>query len=249
MIIKEKGVILKIGTTVHGDRLLFILTQERGRIQVFDRSFKSGGKKRSTLDLFTYCEFVLYEHNGKYSLNTAEVLENFYKLRENIAGTGLAGYFSQLCLFSTQDTNVQHRQLPSLMLNALYLLSRFPEQAEKVKTVFEWKVAQFLGFTPTLSGCAHVHFDQTVYFSTEDGGLYCKVCLPSGSGAPAFEVQAGEIKAIAHILEHPPSKAFSFKISAPSMKKISEISENFLHYHSGQEFSALSMYKVLGTES
>ena len=174
MTVKTKGVILKISETVHENRLLFILTEDRGRIQVFDNRYKSGGKKRSTLDLYTYCEFVLYENNGKYTLNGVSLIENFYALRNQLSAATLAGYFAQLCLFATQEENGnQEGCLCSLMLNSLYLLCNKADQIHKVKAVFEWKMIGYLGFAPSMHGCEHISYDEGVLLSVEDGGLYC----------------------------------------------------------------------------
>ncbi len=246
MTVKIKGVVLKISDTVHENRLLFILTEDRGRIQVFDNRYKSGGKKRAALDLYTYCEFVLYENNGKYTLNSATVLETFFELRNHLAAATLAGYFSQLCLFATQDETTFQKELASLMLNALFLLCRDPEQVHKIKAVFEWKIIRYIGFTPSLEGCEHVSFDEGVFLSLEDGGLYCASCLPVLKNAPAFRVSAGQVKAIGFILEQPPAKAFSFRLGENSMLEIGKIAEEYLLYHTAQTFSALEMYKVLG---
>ncbi len=247
MTVKIKGIVLKMSETVHDNRLLFILTEDKGRIQVFDNRYKSGGKKRSALDLYTYCEFVLYENNGKYTLNSATVLENFFALRNDLAAASLAGYFSQLCLFATQDaTMTQTQTLCSLILNSLYLLCRRPEEIHKVKAVFEWKVIEQLGFTPSLQMCDHAAFDKGVLLSVEDGGLFCPECVPTQGHAPAFCVSAAQIKAIGFILEQPVSKAFSFKLPEHAMLEIGQIAEDYLHYHCGQSFSALEIYKMLG---
>ncbi|MBQ6947040.1 MAG: DNA repair protein RecO [Clostridia bacterium] len=246
MTIKINGLVLKISETVHENRLLFILTEDRGRIQVFDNRYKSGGKKRSALDLYTYCEFVLYENNGKYTLNSATVLETFFELRGNLSAATLAGYFSQLCLFATQDETMFQKELLSLTLNALYLLCKQPEEIHKVKAVFEWKIIRYIGFTPSLGSCAHVSFENDVLFSLEDGGMYCKSCLPSSKNAPAFRITAAQVKAIGFVLEQPPAKAFSFRLGENSIMELGKIAEEYLSYHSGQSFSALDLYKMLG---
>ncbi len=247
MTVKTKGVILKISETVHENRLLFILSEDRGRVQVFDNRYKSGGKKRSTLDLYTYCEFVLYENNGKYTLNSVSVIENFYALRNQLAAATLAGYFSQICLFATQEeNNTFSKELCSLMLNSLYLLCNKVDQIHKVKAVFEWKVIGYLGFAPSMQSCAHISYDDGVLLSVEDGGLYCPACVPTSGHAPAFTVSASELKAIVYILEQGPSKAFSFKLPEHSMLLIGNIAESYLQYHTDQRFSALEIYKVLG---
>ena len=246
MTIKIKGVILKISETVHDNRLLFILTEDRGRIQVFDNRYRSGGKKRSTLDLYTYCEFILYENKGKYTFNSATVIETFFELRNDLSAATLAGYFSQLCLFVTQNDMEFEDQLCSLMLNSLFLLCKPSRDVHKIKTVFEWKIIRYSGFTPSLTRCTHISFEDGVLLSLEDGGLYCPECLPLEKNAPAYAVTAAIVKAIGFVLEQPPAKAFSFRLSESSMIEMEKISEDYLKYHSGQEFSALELYKILG---
>ena len=70
--------------------------------------------------------------------------------------------------------------------------------------------------------------------------------LPLEKNAPAYAVTAAIVKAIGFVLEQPPAKAFSFRLSESSMIEMEKISEDYLKYHSGQEFSALELYKILG---
>ncbi len=246
MTIKTKGVILKISETVHENRLLFILTEDRGRIRVFDNRYRSGGKKRSALDLYTYCEFVLYENQEKYTLNSATVIDTFFELRSDLSAATLAGYFAQLCLYVTQDEMIYQSELMSLLLNSLYLLCHRPEEMHKIKAVFEWKIIRYSGFTPSLEMCGHISFADGVLLSLEDGGLYCPECVPVGQNAPAYTVTASMVKAIGFILERPVTKAFSFRLGEASMQELTKIAEEYLQYHSAQSFPALDLYKMLG---
>ena len=56
----------------------------------------------------------------------------------------------------------------------------------------------------------------------------------------------GKSVVIIFILEQKPSKAFSFKLPDKAMKEIGDIAENYIQYHSAENFSALEIYKVLG---
>lgn len=240
MTVKTTGVILKISQTAPGNRLLYILTPEYGRIQAFDS--RRGGRA-GDLDLFTYGEFLLYQRRDSYNLNHVTVLNSFYEIRKDMKAFALASYLSQLALYASQDETIVVPQLCSLVLNAFYLLTKEDKPIDKVKAVMEWKTAQFCGFLPTLSTCEHVDFNKPVFFSVVDGSLCCDKCYTCG---PTQNVSAGIAKAIHHILSNDDAGVFRFQLPADKMATLSTISETYLMYHSGQTFSSLDFYKTVG---
>ncbi|MBQ8893558.1 MAG: DNA repair protein RecO [Clostridia bacterium] len=230
---KVKGILLRIGQTVHEERVLTILA-EQGCVTVFAKS----SRKKNQYDQFYYGEWVLYETgSGNYLLNSFSLEEPFHELKEQMENTFLAGYLAQIVLyfakFAPQETGV----LLSLLLNSLYLLGR-GKPPRLVKSVFELKTMQLMGYCPTLASCGH----PGSIFSLEDGSILCEECGLSVKGVP---VTASVAAALTHILNHPPAKAFGFQIPRPELLRLSRLSEEFLLYHLEIRASALEMWKTV----
>jgi DNA repair protein RecO len=231
---KVKGILLRIGQTVHDERVLTVLTEELGCISVFAKV----SRKKTQYDQFYYGEWVLYETQaGNFRLNSFFLEEPFHELKERIENTFLASYLSQLvlhfCRWEPRETGV----LLSLLLNALFLLGKGRDPLQ-VKAVFELKTMQLMGYCPTLAPCEH----SGGWFSLEDGSLLCDQCALS---VKALAASATSIAAMAHILNHSPQKAYGFRIPGEDMVNLSKLTEAFALYQLDFKASALDMWKTV----
>ena len=73
-ILRTKGIVIKIANSSENDKILTVLTAERGKIKVFCKGAK---KSKSALlastEFLSYSDMILFEGNGElYSLNSAE---------------------------------------------------------------------------------------------------------------------------------------------------------------------------------
>ncbi len=234
MTCKVKGILLRIGQTVHEERVLTILTDRQGCITVFAKS----SRKKMQYDQFYYGEWVLYETaGGNYLLNSFSLEEPFHELKEQMENTFLAGYFAQIVLFFSKGAAEDTGVLLSLLLNSLYLLGK-GKPPLLVKSVFELKTMQMMGYCPTLIGCGH----PGSLFALEDGRILCDSC---GFSAKAVPISATAVAAIAHILNNPPAKAFSFTVPKAELVRLSAVSEAFMLYHLELRSSALDLWKTV----
>lgn len=231
MTCKVKGILLRISPTVRDERMLTILTDRLGCISVFQ---KSGRKVQ--YDQFYYGEWVLYQTGGgNYLLNGFCPEELFHPLREQIENTFLASYFAQMVLYFGRDADNDCSELLPLLLNGLFLLGKGKEPL-LVKSVFELKTMQLMGYCPTLSTCGH----EPTYFSLEDGSICCGSCA---SPNKSVKISATILAAVAHILNKSPQKAYGFTIPKEELLGLSLLAERFSEYHLELRASALQMWK------
>ena len=234
MTYKVKGILLRIGQTVHEERVLTILTEQQGCITVFAKS----SRKKNQYDQFYYGEWVLYETGGgNYLLNSFSLEEPFHELKEQVENTFLAGYFAQLVLYFGKGEPRETGVLLSLLLNSLYLLGK-GKPPRLVKSVFELKTMQLMGYCPTLTSCGH----PGSVFSLEDGSILCQSCGISAKGVP---VTGSVLAALTHILNNLPAKAFGFTVPKAELLRLSHLTEEFTLYHLELRASALEMWKTV----
>ncbi len=231
---KVKGILLRMGQTVHDEKVLTVLTEQMGCISVFAKT----SRKKTQYDQFYYGEWVLYETaGGNYLLNSFSLEEPFHGLKERMEDTFLASYFAQLvlhfCKGEPRDTGV----LLSLLLNGLYLLGK-GRAPLLIKSVFELKTMQLMGYCPNLAPCAH----PGGHFALEDGSILCDTCALPHKTVP---VSATVLAAITHILNNAPAKAYGFTIPDGELLGLSKLTEAFLFYHLELRSSALEMWKEM----
>ena len=234
MTCKVKGILLRMGQTVHEERVLTILTEGRGLMTVFAKN----SRKKTQYDQFYYGEWVLYETaGGNYLLNSFSLEEPFHELKERMENTFLAGYFAQVVLFFNKGMPGETGPLLPLLLNGLYLLGR-GKSARLVKSVFELKTMQLMGYCPTLADCGH----PGCFFNLEDGSVLCEACAVAAKAVP---VTGSVLAAMTHILNHPPAKAFGFAIPRAELIRLSTLTESFMFYHLEVKPSALDLWKTV----
>lgn len=234
MTCKVKGILLRIGQTVHEERVLTILTERQGCITVFAKS----NRKKTQYDQFYYGEWVLYETaGGNYLLNSFSLEEPFHELKDRMENTFLAGYFAQVVLYFGKGVPGETGALLPLLLNGLYLLGR-GKPPRLVKSVFELKTMQLMGYCPTLSDCGH----PGSLFALEDGSILCASC---GLSAKSVPVTGTVVAALTHILNQEPKKAYGFSIPQEELVRLSRLTEAFMLYHLELQASALELWKTV----
>lgn len=238
------GIIIKSSVTGEADRIVWVLTRNRGIIRAFAKGAR-GTKNRlhSGTALFSYCNFVFYEKNNVYNVNEAEMIEMFYDLRNGLEKLTLAQYFCEVMLKTLPEENDEEIYL-RLLLNSLYFLCKGNKDEKLVKAVFELKTAAVSGYMPSLVGCDNCGEYKTdiMYFNTGSGKLYCSEC---GKDLDIQAVPYPVIEAMRHICYSEFNNIFSFELSEELLVFLNEITERYLSLCFGQNFKLLSYYKEI----
>ena len=113
-----KGLVLRETDYKEADRILSVLTAEKGVITVKARGVRrKNSRLRSGCQILSYSELTLFEKNGFYSINEAEPLELFSDLRTDIELLALGSYFAQV-LETVGEGDPSAPELLSLGLNS-----------------------------------------------------------------------------------------------------------------------------------
>lgn len=236
----EKGLILRAVPYRDADVMLTILTECHGKISASARGVRRKSSRMSAaVQSLAYSEFTLFENGGRFTVNEAESVELFYKLREDLISLSLASYFAEV-LDLAADEEIANPELLRLGLNALFALSKKVVEPRIVKAAFELKVAAFSGYEPSISHCAICGDAPDGVFCVEDGTIRCRKC--SGAGTL---IDAGVLQAMQFILQQDVRRIFSFTLGENALQKLCEITECYLRRHFDRDFRTLAFYKSL----
>ncbi len=221
------GIVLKTGVTGEADRLVYILTADRGVIRAFAKGARSAKSRlHAATSQFSYCEFVFSENKGVYNVRDAAQKTQFYELSLDLQKLALAQYFCEILLRETPEATSEPEFL-RLFLNALYVLCKNKKPVQAVKAVFELRMTALSGYAPSLVACDVCGAFETpqMYFDCLSGKLYCDRC---GGSAGAVGLPLAAVSAMRHIVFSAPEKIFSFELSPEICAMLSGVTERYL---------------------
>ncbi len=255
------GIITRIYDVGASDKMINIITEDRGRIGVMVKGGRSPSSKlRSVSQLFTYANFEINQKGNMYWLRSGSVINPFYDLSIGIERVSLASYLCDLANELT-DEGGDDDSVMRLLLNSLYLLGRAKKDKRIIKAVFEMRAAAISGYCPELSYCAYCRepFADFMYLDVMGGKLICTDCL-SKKGEKKIEISKefdyvpeasilcglspSALAAMRYIVSAPDSKVFSFELrDEGETKELSRACENYILNHLERSFDSLTFYK------
>lgn len=230
-IVKTKGIVIKIANSSENDKILTILTAERGKIKVYCKGAKK--TKNSFLastEFLAFSDLVLFEGNSDmYSLNSAEPINVFYNLRNDIDKLIYASTIAQIMNDVCQEEELLYNRL-QLFLNTLYVISETDKNLELVFSIFKIRLLAILGFIPRLDKCCNCGIEASeikeFYFSIRDNGIKCPNCKKQDSGA--LGLSSAGYTSFVYILSVDAKKIFSFEVPEDVIRELSLITKIYM---------------------
>lgn len=235
LVIREKG-------SGESDRSLRILTRDYGVLHAFARGARSvKSERQSGTQIFAYSKFGITRKGDAYIVTEAHPMEVFFGLRSDIERLSLAQYFCEL-VGELAPEEMPAEEYLSLLLNALYLLTNGKRPQPFLKAVMELRLMSMSGYMPDLVACCECgkYIDEEMYFDKQNGSLFCTEC-----GAVGMPLTSGVLAAMRHICFAEPKKVFSFTLSDDGLRKLSNITEGYMHTHLNHSFKTLQFYKTV----
>lgn len=242
-----EGLVLRERTVGESDRLLDILTKDRGVIHAFARRAKNmKDPKHAATGLLTYSRMKISQGKDKYMVNEAFPKEVFFGLREDILRLSLGQYFCELSLELVPEGTPSAEYL-RLLLNALYFLSKGLRPLGQIKAIVELRMLSDAGFMPDLVGCGECgHFEaQRVYFRLHRGQFYCEKCYYPKPEDPCIEISFAALTAMRHIIYADFEKIFSFNLTPSALWELETTVEAYLTHIIQKRIKTLEFYHSL----
>ena len=242
--ITAPGLVIREQSIGESDRLITVLTAQYGLVRAFSRGAKkTKSKKLAATALLAYSDFTFVKTRDAYSVEDALVKEVFFELRQDVEKMALAQYFCELANeFCEED--YESEEILRLFLNALWLLKTGKKTPAFVKAVTELRLMTLSGYMPALIGCDRCgkYESQVMYFSPENGKIYCEECLPTGQ---KYSVNASVVQAMRYVSLSDFEKIFSFSLTEDAQRSFSELCEGYLLNKTQRKFKTLDFYKTL----
>ena len=245
--LKTRGIVIKEVATGEADKIITLFSRNRGRISALAKGGKRPKSKLSAgSQLMCYGEYVLYSAKDMYSINSCEVLEPFYEIRNDMVKLTYAAHFMDIMQEIIQE-NQSSPKLLQLLLNSLHMLAKTEKLPELVSRVFEFRTLSIAGYAPHVRNCMLCGLEQekTYAFSFSKCGFICDSKKCSTEDCFALELSPGAAKALQHIIYARAEELFRFGLSPEALEELSRVSKRYLRERLERDFTKLDFLKSI----
>ena len=176
---KVSGIVTRYANYRDNDRMLKIMT-DSGIIGAAARGCRrQNSPLLSAAELFVYGGFVLFERQGKYTVDSCEVRESFYPLRQDMDRFA-AGMHALELVNDLAPEGEKSGGLLKLLYYALSYMAFTDKDPMDLAICFTIKCLALLGYTPAITSCAccgqDIRGHVRMGFDPEAGGAICSDC-------------------------------------------------------------------------
>ena len=151
--IKTLGVVIKQSDVGDADRVLTLFTESAGKIKVWAKgSRRPRSKLLASSQLFCASNFVIYKSKESLYVSSAEIIETFFNLRNDIEKLTYASYLLQLVNDAIQEEQ-RAPDIQKLLLNSLHFIANTDRNPRLIVHIFELRFTVSLGFMPSFNFC------------------------------------------------------------------------------------------------
>lgn len=238
--VKTRAIVARRANYAESNCMLTLFAEGMGTISACVYGVNSNkSRMRTAAQPLCFAEFVLVKSKGDiYRVESAEIIETFYPISEDLTKLALANYFLDITgdVFSAEDKSPL-----TLLLNTLYALSYKELDINLAKAVFELKMMQYSGYEPNLEMCIKCGKTDGISAFSLSGGAVCDSCSTSAM----LPLSSDVIEAMKYILNSDTKRLFSFKIADFSVKSLAKICEAYILSKSDKHYKSLEYYKKL----
>jgi DNA repair protein RecO (recombination protein O) len=221
---RTEGIVLRGHDLGEADRILTILTRERGKIRAVAKGVrKMMSKKAGHLEPFCRSNLLLAQGRDLDVVSQADTIDAFAHLRSSLDLLGPAFYLAELVDTFTED-GAENRSLYEAFTAALVALEHGADGAA-VARWFELFVLAANGLAPSWSVCAGcgapIEPDTEYVFSLERGGLLCPNCR--GRDPLARPVAPTTVKVLRLLSREPLARIVRVRMPYDALNEAEEI--------------------------
>lgn len=243
--IKTKGIIIKRINLGEADKILTILTADRGKIRVIAKGMrKSGSRLGGFLELFRYNEYVLAEGRNLDLVTGASTIESFRQISLNLPRLGLAYYVAELIdklVEETQDADGIFNLTHSIFKE----LNRHKLPINLLKSFFELNLLGILGLHPELDKCIvcskAIDWQGKFGFSWVLGGMLDKEHLTNEYHVMILSAAEGDLL---RFIANNSCKSLQTRSScADDITKIARLTNSLMEYSVEQQLKSRNFFE------
>lgn len=244
MLYRVEGIVIRSMDYGEGNKIITLCTEGNGKIGVLVRGAKKVKSRHAAITQpFTLGEFAFYRPNhGLGTLNSGEIIESHFSLREDLFLAAYASYACELLDRTLQDEEVGSFWYTQLKACLESLASK--KDPEVVIALYEMKILQAAGYGPVISNCVSCGRTADTYkISPRLGGSLCPSC---GHHDPAAQkVSAGTYKLLHYFERMDMRRLGNVEVKDETKAELKRIMRDFMDMQLGLKLKSRSFLDQL----
>jgi len=247
---KLTAIVLRTVDTGESDRVVTLLTRERGKVSAFARGARASRRRfGGALEPFTLVAAEARERSASdlLSLESVSPLDPFGGIRDDLARIACAGYAAELARELVRD-HEPHEELFDLLAAYLAALAGDAASPSSLRA-FELGALRAAGLSPRVDACARcgapLPGDAAIRFDPSRGGALCARCAPlAAPSAPLLSPAARSL--LERLSEGGLAAARRERPTAEAARQARDALTAFVEHHLGKRLRARAFLDEVG---
>lgn len=237
-ITKIRGIIINEVAYGEADKYITVFAKNIGKISIFAKGARNTKSKfLAGTSIFTYGDFIIRTTTKTPTLNSVDIIENFYSITGDLDKYYFGTYLLEFMLKILPDETEDNKCLV-LLLKTLNHLKNTDNVSLLIIRIFELKMLKYLGYNPYSEYCVKCNSKDPDIFT--HNGLICSRC---NTKKLSRKLLPATIYTIKYISESNADDLFRFTINDDILNELSFISEEYFKYHIDINLKSYSFIK------
>jgi DNA repair protein RecO len=244
--VKTRAIVLKTQDIKENDKLVWVYTEELGKITLYVKGAKKSKSKLFTVtNSFSYSEVIVYKGKSFYHLNEGSLIDSFNEVMDDLDSLLTASYFCELTDIAAVEEE-KNENIFKLLVASFYLLKTKSIDKTLLARSYEFKLLNLTGFSLSLDKCTicNEKLNAVQYFDIENYGGICNNCTTKSS----IKIGPSTYNSIKFINNSSLDKIGRLKLSEESKDQIKKITTYIIMESYGKVPNSLNMFKKLKEE-
>jgi len=230
---KIRGIVVKSFDYLESDKLLTLLSFEKGSVTVKAKGVRKTGAKLAYGARQFFCgDFECVESHGKLIMTGVERVHDFSDIASDLDKYYTACHFAEIALAVIMEEHPDEEML-RMFLNTLHILSKDSVNLKLLISIYEIRTAALSGFAPVMDECVVCgSHKNSMRFSLDHGGLVC--C------APGVEIDNNIKHFIEVLTECEMKEMFSLSVPENSLEQLNKLSRKYIETVLDRKFTTLN---------
>jgi DNA repair protein RecO (recombination protein O) len=251
---RTEAIVLRRSDLGEADRLLTLLTPDRGKLRVIAKGArKIASRKSGHVELFYRVSLLIARGRGDFDIvSQAETIEPSRALREDLTRSTYAHYAAELIDRFAEEGTAQP-ELFDLLRNGLGWFSDAADPALAAR-YFELRLLTLAGFQPQVFHCAgggeslaEIKDDETYGWSPRQGGALCP--RHAADRTDISRLSLGAIKVIRHALRSEYQAFVALTLRESVALEVERALRRYLTYVLERELKSIEFINLLRREN
>ncbi len=225
-IFKAEGVVLRTRVLGEADRLVTILTLEKGKFTAVARGArKTKSRLAAGVDYFIHGRYTFHRGKTWPTITSQDTIENFSRFRDDPDLYPYGIYLAEIVdrLVSGEEACPD---IFTLIIQGWKMLGKEIDR-DLFCRAFELKLADIAGYTPHLQSCSDCGTENTEVFSPRQGSLLCANCR----GVDSIKLEPGSIALARRLISAPLNRVNLIRSTARQREELARLTAAFYACH------------------